>query len=237
MKKERNSSMKTVCALFGILLTGVVWPLETAQSAEPFGRWTARLDLGGTIPEEADLTELAGPVSGEKFKLDPGFQLDMSAGYRLTPWLEVGPELGFTLNSVDSIGRWSYHDTFLGQILMMANVRLEYPVKSRVAPFVGAGIGGVASFLTFGEHYGHHSGYYYDYYEPDGTGSDFSLAFQLFGGVRYRVAGKWNLGLEYRYLVTDPQRWNVEWWNGADFTVGIDNLRMHSICLVFSGEF
>jgi opacity protein-like surface antigen len=90
----------------------------------------------------------------------------------------------------------------------------------------------VASFLTFGDH----SGYYY-YYEPDGTGSDFSLAFQLFGGVRYRVADKWNLGLEYRYLVTDPQRWDVDWWNGSNFTVSIDSLRMHSICLVFSGEF
>jgi opacity protein-like surface antigen len=118
----------------------------------------------------------------------------------------------------------------------MANVRLEYPVGSRLAPFIGAGIGGVASFLTFGGG----SGYAYDYdydYEPDGTGSDFSLAFQLFGGVRYRVGERWSLGLEYRYLVTEPRRWDVDWWNGSDFTVSIDSLRMHSICLVLSGEF
>ena len=220
--------------LIGVLLTAAALPMHSARAAEPFGRWTGRLDMGGTIPEEADLTELGRPVSGEKFKLDPGFQFDMSGGYRPTPWLEVGPEFGFTFNSVDSIGGWSYPDTTLGQILLMANVRLEYPVKSRIAPFIGAGIGGVASFLTFGDH----SDYYYYYgHEPDGTGSDFSLAFQLFGGVRYRVEGKWNLGLEYRYLVTDPQRWNVDWWNGSDFTVSIDSLRMHSICLVFSGEF
>ncbi len=230
--------MNNFSALIGTLLLGAAVSLYPTRAAEPFGRWTARLDMGGTIPEDTDLTQLGGPVSGEKFKLDPGFQLDISGGYRITPWLEVGPELGFTFNSVDSIGGWSYHDTMLGQILMMANVRLEYPVKSRLAPFIGAGIGGSASFLTFG---GGSSGsypyYYYDDYEPDGTGSDFSLAFQLFGGVRYRVAEKWNLGLEYRYLVTDRQRWDVDWWNGSDFTVSIDPLRMHSICIVFSGEF
>ncbi len=229
--------MDNISALVGMLLIAAPWSLHPARAAEPSDRWTARLDLGGTIPADADLKELGGPVSGEKFKLDPGFQFDLSGGYRITPWLEVGPELGFTFNSVDSIGGWSYHDTMLGQILMMANVRLEYPVKTRLAPFVGAGIGGSASFLTFGGGSSGNSYYYYYDYEPDGTGSDFSMAFQLFGGVRYRVAEKWNLGLEYRYLLTDAQRWDVDWRNGFDFTVGIGALRMHSICLVFSGEF
>jgi opacity protein-like surface antigen len=178
------------------------------------------------------LTELGGPVNGEALKLDPGFQFDVAGGYRFTPWLELGPELGFTFNTVDSIAGWSYPNTMLGQILMMANVRLEYPPQSRLAPFVGAGIGGVASFLTFGGG----SDYYY-YYEPDGTGSDFALGFQAFGGLRYRVGEKWSLGLEYRYLQTDPQRWDVEWWSGGGFTVGVDSIRIHSVCLVFSGEF
>jgi Outer membrane protein beta-barrel domain len=133
--------MKRVCAFIGLVAIGVSLAGQLARSEEPFPRWAARMDLGGTIPQEADLTELGSPVSGEKFKLDPGFQFDISGGYRPTPWLEVGPELGFTFNSVDSIGGWSYHETMLGQILMMANVRLEYPVKSRVAPFIGAGIG------------------------------------------------------------------------------------------------
>ena len=118
----------------------------------------------------------------------------------------------------------------------MANVRLECPVRSRVAPFVGAGIGGVASFLTFGDR-GYDYPYYYDSYGHDGTGSDLSLAFQAFGGVRYRVAEKWNLSLQYRFLLTDPQHWDVEWRDGRRFGVGIDSLRMHSVCLEFSGSF
>lgn len=192
------------------------------------------MDMGGNVPEEADLRELGGPVSSGKMKLDPGFQFDVSGGYRVLPWLELGPELGFTYNFVDSIGGWSYHDTTLGQMLMMANLRLEYPVKTRLAPFVGAGIGGAASFLTFGSHSDYN--YYYGH-EPDGTGADVSLAYQLFAGVRYRVGEKWNLGVEYRYLFTDPQRWDVDWWSGQKFKIGVDSIRMHSLCLVFSGEF
>jgi len=192
--------------------------------------------MGGVIPEDASLREFNGPANGQKLKLDPGFQFDLSAGYRFTPWLEVGPELGFTFNSVDSIGGWSYHDTTLGQILMMANVRLEYPPKSRLAPFIGAGVGGVASFLTFGGGTDYYDGYYYDD-GPDGTGSDLVWAFQALGGLRYRVSENVSLGLEYRFLLTEPQRWDVEWWNGQDFTVGVDSLRMHSVCLVFTAKF
>ena len=62
-------------------------------------------------------------------------------------------------------------------------------------------------------------------------------AFQAFGGLRYRVAENVSLGLEYRFLLTDPQRWDVDWWNGQDFTVGVDSLRMHSVCLVFTAKF
>ncbi len=57
------------------------------RTARPFRRcrWRATppwpfqapVDLGGTIPEDADLTQLDGLVSGEKFKLDPGFQVDI----------------------------------------------------------------------------------------------------------------------------------------------------------------
>ncbi len=222
--------MRAFTRFFGVTVTATALIMSTAAAEEPLKPWTARMDMGGTIPEDAKLTQLAGPITetDAALKLDPGFQLDTSLGYRLLPWLELGPELGFTFNGVDSIGGWSYPNTTLGQILMMANVRLEYPPQSRLAPFVGAGIGGAASFLTFGGGYA---------YEPDGTGSDFSLAFQAFGGLRYRFGDNWELGLVYRYLATDPQHWDVEWWDGGEFAVSIDSLRLHSICLVISGQF
>jgi opacity protein-like surface antigen len=221
--------MRTIITLVCVFTAGLIVPVNRALASDYSGRWAARMDIGGNLFEDAELTELGDPVSGQKMKFDPGFQFDISGGYRFTPWLEVGPELGFTFNFVDEIGGWSYHDTTFGQILMMANVRIEYPPESRVVPFIGAGVGGVASFLTFGD-----TGYYY---EPDGTGSDFSLGFQAFGGLRYRFDNDWSLGVVYRYLATDRQHFDVDWWNGHDFDLAVDGVQMHSICLLFSGRF
>lgn len=231
---RRMRCLRTGCWLVSltVAILNLGWARGQAVEVDD-SKWTVRLDMGGTIPEDATLTEFAGPVSGQEMKLDPGFQMDFAAGYRFTPWLELGPELGFTFNGVDSIGGWSYPNTTLGQILLMANVRLEYPYKSRLAPFVGAGVGGAASFLTFGGGYD----YYYYYYEPDGTGSDFVLAAQAFGGLRYRFDDKWSLGVTYRFLATEGQHWNVEWWDGSDFGVSVDSIQIHSVCLVLSGSF
>jgi len=190
------------------------------------------MDIGGNIPEEVTLTEFDGPMGDKTFDLNAGFQFDISGGYRIMPWLEVGPEFGFLINGVDSIGDWSTSDAVLFQVLMMANVRVEYPTQGRLVPFAGAGIGGSASFLSFGG-----GGGYYYYYEPLGDAADCVLAWQGFAGVEYRLSDNTRLGLEYRYLSTNPQHWDVDWWTGADFEVGVDNIRIHTICLVFSGSF
>ena len=209
--------------------------IETAVAAD-FGdglRWRTRIDMGGTIPESPNLTEFVGPVSGQRMNLSPGFQMDFSLGYRITPWLEVGPEIGMTFNGVDSVGNFSYPDTMLFQMPLMANVVLELPKPRRFSPYIGAGVGGVASFLSFGNH----SGYYYYYWEPDGSGSDFVLGFQAFAGLRYRFTDTASLGVNYRFLMTEPQNWDVEWWDGSHFNVGVDSIRLHSICLVFEATF
>jgi opacity protein-like surface antigen len=240
--RSSNSYWSFFEAIIAIVQLGVAvcW-VQSVQAAEAdfaevgFPKWSIWFDMGGTIPEDANLTELGTPVSGEEFQLDPGFQFDMGFGYRPLDWLVVGPELGFTYNGIHSVGQWSYPNSMLGQILMMANVRIEYP-HGRLAPFIGAGVGGAASFLTFGGG-GSSNDYYYDYDEPDGTGADFASAFQVFGGLRYRMSGKWNLGVEYRYFATDKQHWDVDWRYGRNFGISVDSIRMHYICLVISADF
>ena len=197
-------------------------------------RWTARCDIGGTIPEDANLTMLGGPVSGQKFKMDPGFQMDLSFGYRLTPWLEIGPEFGLTYNTVHSIGWLEYPSTSIAQIPLMANLTVESPWPGRFRPYAGVGVGGVASLLSFGGD--HHYDYYYDY-GPDGSGADFSLGVQAFAGLRYQFNENWSMGVVYRYLYTDRQEFDVDWWSGWSFKVAVDSIQLHSICLVFAGTF
>src|SRR5262245_1104390 len=100
-------------------LSAVTW-LQSGVAADELGfdegRWAIHFDMGGTVPQDPKLTRLGDPVTGEYLKLSPGVQLDMRLDYRITPWLSVGGELGFLYNSIDSVGRFSYHDTSLFQM-------------------------------------------------------------------------------------------------------------------------
>ena len=55
--------------------------------------------------------------------------------------------------------------------------------------------------------------------------------------LRYRFSDNWSLGVTYRFLATDRQHWDVDWWNGAEFGVSVDSIQMHAVCLVLSGSF
>jgi opacity protein-like surface antigen len=217
----------------GIALGVILTSRNRLEAQETTGLWAVRMQAGGTIPQETSVTEFGRYRDYGNLKLDPGFRMDFSGGRRFLPWLEIGPELGFTFNGVDAIGGFSYPNSSLSQITFMANVRVEYPYQYRLVPFVGAGVGGVASFLTFGGGHGDH--YYYD--EPDGTGDDFSLVFQAFAGLRYRLTDRTSLGVEYRYLMTDRQHFSVDWWYGGGFDVAVDSVQMHSFSLVLTAEF
>ncbi len=226
--------IKKITGWLPLTLLSVLPQVQTMEGAEDTKRWSLLFDAGGVIPEDVTVTEFDHPVSGNQMKLDAGFQFDLGFEYHVQPWLRVGPEFGFTFNYIDSIAGWSYPDSTLGNILMMANVRIQYPPSSRFSPFAGGGVGGVASFLTFGDNY--NGGYYY-YYEPDGTASDFSLGLQAFAGLTYRVNNNINIGVVYRYLIIDRQHWDVHWWNGGHFGISVDPMQMHSICLVLTGDF
>ena len=227
-KHARHLSTRTLkCFLLVLAATGLQTQIIRAQTVFDGPRWDIRFDVGGTIPQDAELTQFAGPVRGELMRLSPGFQMDLGFNYKITPWLAVGPELGLLFNEVDSFGSYSHHDTSLFQMPLMANVTLQYPV-GRFLHYVGGGIGGVASVLTFGEDY---------YWGPDGTGSDFSLGFQGFAGLNYRFNQGWQMGVIYRYLYTDGMDWNVEWWNDAHFHVAVESVQTHSVCLVLQASF
>jgi opacity protein-like surface antigen len=202
------------------------------QESSSLQRWRFRFDIGGTIPEDPTLSEISGPVtSGGKMELSAGMQFDFAAGYRVTPWLTLEGELGFRFNEVDSVGNWSYRDSALAQMTMMFNVEFNYP-RWPLVPFAGIGAGGVLSFLTFGNYY---DDFYYS--DSDGSGTDFVPAAQAFAGLRYEFNKQWSLGVTYRFLATGSQKWDVEWWDGIDFEVGVDRVCIHSVCLAISGKF
>ncbi|MFO1513024.1 MAG: outer membrane beta-barrel protein [Verrucomicrobiota bacterium] len=194
-------------------------------------RWRFRFDIGGTIPENPTLSEMGGPVTGgDKMELSAGMAFDFAAGYRVTPWLVLEGELGFTYNEIQSVGNWSYPNSSLSQMLMMVNAEFSYPL-GRLVPFAGVGGGGVYSSVSFGNYYYYYGG------DTDGWGDDFVPAAQAFAGLRFEFNRNWSAGVTYRFLATPSQNWNVEWWNGADFNLGVDRVCVHSICFTVTGTF
>lgn len=222
--------MKTITQL---ILISAFCLARSAFGQEDFSvsRWRFRFDIGGTIPENPTLSEIGGPVTGgDKMELSAGMAFDFAAGYRVTPWLLLEGELGFTYNEINSVGNWSYPDSALSQMSMMVNAEFSYPF-GRLVPFVGIGGGGVYSSVSFGNYY------YYYWSESDGSGDDFVPAAQAFAGLRIEFNPNWSAGVTYRFLATPGQNWNVEMWNIGDFNFGVDRVGIHSICLSITGTF
>lgn len=196
-------------------------------------RWRFRFDIGGTIPEDPTLStvDVNGPVTGgDKMDLSAGVSFDLAAGYRITPWLLIEAEFGLTSNEIESVGDWSYPDSDLSQMLLMVNAEFSYPI-GRFVPFAGIGAGGVYSSVTFGNYY------YYYWSDSDGWGDDFVAAAQAFAGFRIQLDPNWSVGVTYRFLATPSQNWDVEWWNGADFDLEVDEVGVHSISLSITASF
>lgn len=222
--------MKMITRLVLVSAASLNWAAMGEESSI-LERWRARFDIGGSIPQNPTLSEIGGPVmGGDEMELSAGMQFDFALGYRVTPWLTLEGELGFAYNEVDSVGNWSYPDSALSQMAMMFNVEFSYP-RGPLVPFAGIGAGGVFSELSFGNYYE----FYYS--DSDGSGTDFVPAAQAFAGLRYEFNKQFSLGVTYRFLATGSQKWDVEWWNGADFKLGVDRVCIHSICLVISGRF
>jgi len=221
-----KTNMKLVLVAAGCLaLTAMGQEYSSSE------RWRFRFDIGGTIPENPTLSDIGGPVTGgDKMELSAGMAFDFAAGYRITPWLLLEGELGFTYNEIESVGNWSYPDSALSQMSMMVNAEFSYPF-GRLVPFAGIGGGGVYSSVSFGNYY-----YYYGS-DSDGWGDDFVPAAQAFAGLRFEFNPNWSAGVTYRFLATPGQNWDVEWWNGADFNLGVEHVGIHSICLTVTGKF
>jgi opacity protein-like surface antigen len=222
--------MKTMMKLVLVSAAGIACT-AMGQEYSSSERWRFRFDMGGTIPENPTISEISYPgVSGDTMELSAGMAFDFAAGYRVTPWLLIEGELGFTYNEIDSVGNWSYPDSALSQMAMMVNAEFSYPI-GRLVPFAGIGGGGVYSSVSFGNYY------YYYWSDSDAWGDDFVPAAQAFAGLRFEFNKNWSAGVSYRFLATPSQNWNVEWWYGDNFNLEVDRVCIHSICFTVTGTF
>ena len=159
------------------------------------------LDLAGYLTQDTNLKEFFGPVPpGTKVKFSPGGQIAVNMGAQITDWLAPSAEIGLMVNSITSITGASHVGAALLNVPVLVNLRVQWPHRSRWAPFAGAGVGYTLSTLstsrvTLGDT------------SIKGSDSDAVFTYQASAGLRY---GDKDVGvsLTYRCLIFDNASWS-----------------------------
>jgi opacity protein-like surface antigen len=205
--------------------TAVGW---TAQAQDAGSNWYFRAGLGASLPADTEVKEFLGAGGGGDVGFDPGFSFDVAGGYRVTPWLGVEVETGFRFNSFEDTS-----DTSLTQIPFMANAVVQCNHFKHFVPFVGVGVGGVASILDIDEEIFVGEGTI----RLEGSESDLVFAYQAFAGVRYDFNDRMGVGLMYRFMGTMGPAWDVEGDGFDDEQIELDDVFTHSISVMFHMQF
>ena len=227
--------MKTTSTFFAKTIVSsalVVTASLTAWSQDHNGFYV-KTDLGGNVTLDTDLKEFFGPVvPGTKVKFDPGLRAGLAGGYQFINWLAVEGELGYYQNSIDKItGAYEMHDSWLANVPFMVNGRLQYPNRSPLTPYIGAGVGFTESILWADEINIGGTHLHGDLYDTE-------FAWQLFAGLRFRINEQMGLSVEYRYFEAEGPEWQADHTEGTlTDTMRFGRAQTHSLSLAFDFRF
>src|SRR4030095_15117168 len=116
--------------------------------AEVGSRFYFTADLGASFIQDTKVKSSDPFIQSGKVQFDPGAQLDVKIGYNVTDWLAAELETGIRVNPTGSIeNELGSNDFLYYQVPILVNLLYQVPTRSRFRPFVGAGIGGVATSL------------------------------------------------------------------------------------------
>lgn len=210
--KTRSLSLLAAVALL------VVTPVAPAASFY----FTA--DAGVLLTDDVDaVVPQFGPPVATTFNLDPGIRFQVGVGYRLTDWFAVELQSGAAANNFDGLAG----SGMINQVPILLNGVFRKKFGA-FEPFVGAGAGTAASFVAFDNAILTPAG-------PvlDGTEVDMVFAWQLYGGLDYRINESMAVGLVYRFIAAGDSDWDV---SGLG-TISAEGTTSHTIGAHFSLEF
>ena len=178
--------------------------LSPSPAQAQWGRVYTKVDLGGTVVADTELKEFLGPVaSNSTVEFDPGFRFGIAMGYQVTDWFSGEVETGYMYNSIASITDSSGLDASYSNVPFLVNGRLQWPNRSRLTPYCGAGVGFTASlldanYITVGD------------VTLVGSETEFVFAWQAFAGLRYQFNDNMGLSVEFHYFWADSTEWTVD---------------------------
>jgi len=229
--------MKRILAcLLLIAACGLTLPPRVFAShpAPPLGFYY-KFDMGASLLDDANVESLFGPVAPDTtMEFDTGFRLGLEMGYQVTPWFSGEFEIATAWNRVKSISGAYQDDADLGMLPMFLNARFQLPEdKFWIVPFAGAGVGGVATWLTIDDiQYGARSLW--------GDASGMAFGWQAFAGVRFYVSEKVSVNLEYRYLYVFEPEMEIDYgyyWNISSDEAALGDLKSHNLSLAVEFRF
>ncbi len=210
--------MNTKLVLVGCaaVLVGV-----TASAEERLQGPYAGADLGGAVTTDAKLKSFPGASGGHHVEFDPGVRLSLNGGWRFNSWFRAGGEFGIISHTIDGA------DAALTHMPMMANIEFQLPNRTRIVPFIGGGPGISISVFDIDDDNIADGDFI------DGSESDAVFAWQVYGGVRFKINHAMSVGLVYKYFDADKTEFEVH--HTSDIRFG--RTQTHSISASFNMDF
>jgi len=215
--------MKTNLTLAGCGALTIAWALTStvASADEKQGPYFSG-DLGAALTDDTDLKEYPGLGRGHHVEFDTGVRLSLSGGWRFTEWFRAGGEFGFIAHGIKGA------DAIFYQCPLMGVVEFQLPNKTPLVPFIGGGPGFSTAIIGFDDDNLAGGDFI------DGSASDAVFAWQVYGGLRYKIDQNISVGVVYKYFEADAPTWEV---NNTSSDIRFGRTRTHSISASFAMSF
>ena len=206
--------MKKNLRHFGMVCVFGLFAATPGFAQEP--GFFVKLDLGGTVVQDTHLRDFFGPVTpGSKVTFDPGYRVGLAAGYQFNDFIGLDLEVAGMENEIHSITSASrIHDATFSNVPFLVNVKVQFPSRCPLTPYIGAGVGVSEVILDASDITLANTPAPGTFTSFSGTDSDAVFAWQAMAGVRYRFNERMGLALEYRYFWADSPSWSFDFFIG-----------------------
>lgn len=190
-----------------------------AATTTPSG-WYLSLGAGANWLPDNDIDEFSAggaPSTTNEFSWETGYVVSGAIGYDFADRWRAEFEMAYRHNNADGFLSSGSPSTVPGaeiwELSQMVNVFYDYPVSDKFTVSAGAGVGGTLVVFNPGC-----SGNFESANCNQET-DDYVVTGQLIAQAAYRLADRWQLFLDYRFMllddaeVTNPndgEHWNIE---------------------------